>query len=199
MFGLHRNKAVPTKAYSGTQSYIHVERLLRSSRRIDIITPYIGIQYAKMLYSLAASGKSIRIIVAKGQDSNSNAISYLLPKARSNIKYPLASAASFFAFVLLYLVGLPYEAFVLLLSFLLLTLLALMGPRRNLNISVKYAPGFVHEKIYIGDSEAIIGSANLTYSGMHKNTEYLEVIRDNDRIAALEKHFNKLWDSSNNI
>ena len=199
MFGFRKNRAAPPKAYSGNEGYKHVERLFRSSRSIDIITPYIGIQYAKMLYSLAGSGKRIRIIITKGQDSNSAAISYLRPKVRSNIRYSLASAVSFIAFVLLYLVSLQYEAIMLLLLFLLFTFLALRRAPSNRSISVKYAPGFVHEKIYIGDSEAITGSANLTYSGMHKNTEYLEVIRDSDRIDALEKHFSTLWNGSSNI
>ncbi|MEM3019972.1 MAG: phospholipase D-like domain-containing protein [Candidatus Micrarchaeaceae archaeon] len=199
MFGFRNNGAVPPKVYSGNEGYKHVERLFHSSRSIDIITPYIGIQYAKMLYGLAGSGKRIRIIIAKGQDSNSAAISYLGPKVHSNIQYSLASAVSFIAFVLLYLMGLPYEAFILLLLFLLFTFLALRRAPQNRNIYVRYAPGFVHEKIYIGDNEAITGSANLTYSGMHKNTEYLEVIRDSDRIEALEKHFNTLWNGSSNI
>ena len=38
-----------------------------------------------------------------------------------------------------------------------------------------------------------MGSANLTYSGMHKNIEHIEVIKEGDRIAELEKHFRQLW------
>ncbi len=199
MFGFRKNRAASPRAYSGNEGYKHVERLFRSSRSIDIITPYIGIQYAKMLYGLAGSGKRIRLIISKGQDSNSVAIGYLGPRVRSNMGYSLASAASFMAFVLLYIVNMPYEASILLLLFLLFTFLALRRAPRNRNIYVRYAPGFVHEKIYIGDSEAITGSANLTYSGMHKNTEYLEVIRDSNRIDALERHFNTLWNGSSNI
>ncbi len=62
------------------------------------------------------------------------------------------------------------------------------------NLKVKVAKGkFVHEKVYIGNDIAIVGSANLTYNGMHKNVEHIDVIKDDARIRQLREHFESLW------
>ncbi len=185
-------------SYSGTESYRYVESLFRASKGIDIITPYMGVGYAKLLASHAKQGKRIRIILAKGQASNSAAIQYLRPGVHARRISIALSAISFFAFLLAYMYGMPYTSVLFLFAFLGFTVLALAGKNRSLPIEVRYAPGFVHEKIYIGDKEAIAGSANLTYSGMHKNTEYIEIIKDAGKISGLEKHFNMLWHGSSN-
>jgi len=65
------------------------------------------------------------------------------------------------------------------------------------NIEVRVSGGpFVHEKIYIGSDTAITGSANLTYSGMHRNIEHIEITHDPERIAELGRHFNGLWNEA---
>ncbi|EQD48311.1 hypothetical protein B2A_08021 [mine drainage metagenome] len=200
MLGFNRNIGSPSKSYSGSESYKYVERLLRSSRSIDIVTPYIGAYYAKALVRHAASGKRIRVIIANGQAVNSEATSYVKSAVSGSRRYTHISVLSFLAFILSYLYGLQYLSLIFLLVFLFFLASALKRiPKKKLDIAVRYAQGFVHEKMYIGDSEAITGSANLTYSGMHKNIEHLEITMDAGKISDLEKHFNALWGNSSNI
>jgi phosphatidylserine/phosphatidylglycerophosphate/cardiolipin synthase-like enzyme len=52
---------------------------------------------------------------------------------------------------------------------------------------------FVHEKLYISNGTAVTGSANLTYSGMHKNIEHVELTRDVKEVSELTRHFEELW------
>ncbi|MDE1811173.1 MAG: hypothetical protein KGH66_03965, partial [Candidatus Micrarchaeota archaeon] len=52
---------------------------------------------------------------------------------------------------------------------------------------------FVHEKLYIGESTAITGSANLTFNGMHKNIEHIETTADPRKVQELTRHFDELW------
>ena len=60
-------------------------------------------------------------------------------------------------------------------------------------VELRKPKGFVHAKFYIGDNEAIQGSANLTYNGMHKNLENISIIRNERDIEKLRKEFYKIW------
>ncbi|MGC8671522.1 MAG: phospholipase D-like domain-containing protein, partial [Candidatus Micrarchaeia archaeon] len=60
-------------------------------------------------------------------------------------------------------------------------------------IAVKVPKEFVHAKLYIGEAEALEGSANLTFSGMHKNIEQLRLVKSEEEIKALKAEFDKLW------
>ena len=75
-------------------------------------------------------------------------------------------------------------------------MLLLQRRRRKIakNITVKTTgEDFVHEKLYISDTVAIVGSANLTYAGMHKNVEHIQMVDDKNEITELKEHFNSLW------
>jgi len=53
---------------------------------------------------------------------------------------------------------------------------------------------FVHSKIYIvDDSFAITGSANLTFSGMNKNVETINLHENYEEVQKIEREFMKLW------
>jgi phosphatidylserine/phosphatidylglycerophosphate/cardiolipin synthase-like enzyme len=70
----------------------------------------------------------------------------------------------------------------------------MLRSRRSTAIQLKVIRDkFVHEKLYISNGTAVIGSANLTYSGMHKNIEHVEVIRNGKEVDALKRHFEELW------
>ena len=63
-------------------------------------------------------------------------------------------------------------------------------------VSVKVPRNFVHAKMYISGQMAMIGSANLTYSGMHRNIEHMSVIRSSREIGRLASQFWELWGNS---
>ena len=68
--------------------------------------------------------------------------------------------------------------------------------RDDRSIELRVPKGFVHAKMYIGEKTAIVGSANLTYAGMHQNVEHIDVIRDRGQIADLKKQFFSMWNSA---
>jgi hypothetical protein len=53
---------------------------------------------------------------------------------------------------------------------------------------------FVHSKIYIVDREyAVSGSANLTYNGLNRNIERLDIAENNEELEGLERDFMEMW------
>ncbi len=53
---------------------------------------------------------------------------------------------------------------------------------------------FIHSKIYIADkSQAISGSANLTFSGLNKNVESLSIAETKEEVQQIETDFMRIW------
>ncbi len=159
-----------------------------------VISPYIGKYYAKMLAD-QASKKHVSVITSNS-DINRDAVS-LIRKNRPGSGFVKAAIyfiileAIFFFLKLYYL-----EVFVIPVIAVLLVLAVAARSSRKGRVALKIPDGqFVHEKVYITDDMAIVGSANLTYSGTHKNIEHVEVISDKSKIYELERHFNGLWRS----
>jgi phosphatidylserine/phosphatidylglycerophosphate/cardiolipin synthase-like enzyme len=176
-------------SYSGKDSYRHVERILKAERNLMIVSPYIDVHYARYLLR-HSRGKRIRIISSSMQPA-----AYRKLKGRDvgpAVTFTVMAAAFDLAFFLL---GMPVVAFALVSSAIAAVFLAL-SLRGNRSISLKVPRDFVHAKMYIGDSAAAEGSANLTYAGMHKNVEHMDVTYDRKRIADLKRQFQALWDSA---
>jgi phosphatidylserine/phosphatidylglycerophosphate/cardiolipin synthase-like enzyme len=66
------------------------------------------------------------------------------------------------------------------------------GMNARLHLKV-VSSDFIHEKLYISDTIAITGSANLTYSGMHRNIESINITKNLEEVERLKKHFDRLW------
>jgi phosphatidylserine/phosphatidylglycerophosphate/cardiolipin synthase-like enzyme len=176
-------------SYSGKDSYRHVERILRGERNLLIVSPYIDLHYARYLVR-HSRGKRIRIISSSMQPG-----AYRKLKGRD-----LGPAITFtvmaVAFdMMLLLLRMQFLAFALVTAALAAMFFALSLRGRN-NIYVKVPREFVHAKMYIGDNAAAEGSANLTYAGMHRNVEHIDLIYDRKRIADLKRQFQALWDSA---
>jgi phosphatidylserine/phosphatidylglycerophosphate/cardiolipin synthase-like enzyme len=107
------------------------------------------------------------------------------------------NAVLYFAILDLIVAYLRFFYITVIVTLLLLLALSFTVRRRRRirkNIMLKTTgEDFVHEKLYISDSMAIIGSANLTYNGTHKNIEHIEIIRDRGEIDELKRHFNSMW------
>ena len=191
MFGLPKNQE--STGYSGSESYKFVERLMRNGgNTLKIVTPFISPYYAKMLLGIARK-KRIYLIVAGGADKGNGEAIRMLSGGRRGINGKLAlysvGVGAVFAYLSYY-----WVTALAALSFVAIMYLGLSS-RKVKNLSLKVSRGrFIHEKLYITDSEAITGSANLTYAGMHKNIEHIDVIRDQRKIDELSRHFDQLWD-----
>ncbi len=184
------DKNKPSEHHSGTNSYFQVEKLITSSREVLIVSPYIDVHYAKFLLSNSRH-KRIKVI-SSSIDKDAERI---LHHKRHGITFILITlivallAWAYNAVGELTLLTGAAALFVVVASGVLM-----LGPGNG--VPVRKPKGFVHTKLYIGDTHAIEGSANLTYKGMHENTEHISVIHDEETLAKLRDEFYKLWDGA---
>ncbi len=187
------------KSLSGSQSYKPVEHMIFSrGRELRIISPYISPYYMKMLLRISRR-KSVYIITSPSTyDSLSGQFGI---KAHRLGPKPLHGGililiSIFLALLSQYLLSLiALDFFGIWVIAYIISLFLSKKSRKNLHMK-KTSGEFVHEKIYISDDEAIVGSANLTFSGMHKNIEHIELIKDPAEIKHLKSHFMGIWASA---
>ena len=188
------------ESYSGESSYKYVDALITNSDiELMIISPYISDYYTKLLIKQARV-KLIRVITSE------NSLSYKDSLLKDFVMKSMSGYIKGLAFFLILdLISIylkfTYTTIILTVIFLALMLALVLIYKKYKktysNIKVKVAKGkFVHEKLYIGTNMAITGSANLTYNGMHKNVEHIDVIRDQNRIKEFKAHFESLWSKS---
>ena len=181
--------------YSGSASYREVEKLLYGrGRGLSIVSPYLSRYYIRKLAAIARR-KRVRLITTSRTAREEHELRKYLSRGSHSIW--LKAFAALFLFIALSLLA-GSELIALMAAQVLAVdsmLLVVNAARRKHNIEVRFVKGvFVHEKIYISERQAITGSANLTWSGMHKNIEHLEMTSEPDRIRALSAHFQELWE-----
>ncbi|HUY70047.1 MAG TPA: phospholipase D-like domain-containing protein [Candidatus Baltobacteraceae bacterium] len=183
--------------YSGDSSYRFVDKLIMAdSRKLLVVSPYIGNSYAKLLIS-EARRKKVYVVTSQSSLEYENSVLKGIPEIGAMKRYlkPMAYFSVITAFAVYFnLSYFVYPLIAIVLVFVALTYLTYRKTRSNFLLKVSREK-FVHEKLYINDREAIVGSANLTFSGMHKNVEHIQMIRDMKKRDALEDHFKKLWSS----
>ncbi|MDE1851703.1 MAG: hypothetical protein KGH69_03385 [Candidatus Micrarchaeota archaeon] len=174
--------------YSGRSCYRHVDRLIRRGRRVLIVSPYVDDYYAKFLLA-NSQGKEIYLLSSSVERSVRRRLEGRLPAAK------MAAGAAVIAAVEYMLFAIGAQLIYLFLYPLLMAvaLYIVVLPRR---IKLKVPKSFVHAKLYISEDEAVRGSANLTYRGMHSNIEHIEVVRDRKEIGSMANEFWRLWNSS---
>jgi len=188
------------QSYSGHNSYRYVEPVLKEkSDELMVISPYIGDDYARMLVDLGKS-KRVRVITSeysagvKGyakRYSKESLFEHLKPII---LMFILIGAAIYLRF---------YEVLAVLIVILLILLsLTYVKYKRtrhsNFEVRLPYER-FVHEKMYISRRSAAVGSANLTFSGMHSNLENVQLTTDREKIDEFRDHFDKLWEQSSRM
>ncbi|MCL5680311.1 MAG: phospholipase D-like domain-containing protein [Candidatus Marsarchaeota archaeon] len=182
------------RAISTESSYKAVDKLLFSKgRNLYIISPFVSEYYLKMLKRLS-SRKNVYLITS--ESSYSKAVEYAGSRLAGTPK--ISHAAIVAATVALTALAKQYMIALLAIDMLgiwaAFFTVAMLSPKRKSRMHVKIVRGnFVHEKVYIGENRAITGSANLTYSGMHKNTERIEIIDDKKEVKELRRHFEDMW------
>lgn len=173
--------------YAGHECYKFTEKLIRNGKEILIVSPYIDAYYAKFLNE-NSSGRRIKVISSS-----------LDPEAKKILKRkkPLGMLLAVLVIIfsisyLAYSFKFYYPSFLALSAFLVLLSLVFFSTKKY-NIELKTPSEFVHAKMYINESEAIHGSANLTFNGMHRNIEHIEIVRAKNKIANLKHEFFRLW------
>jgi phosphatidylserine/phosphatidylglycerophosphate/cardiolipin synthase-like enzyme len=180
--------------YSGDSSYKYVEKLIKGQgKELMIISPYLSGYYTKMLAS-ASQRKNVRVITSGSSAGYRDSIidNYVVRSIRGYIKAIIFLAVLEVISIFLNFI---YTDIILALMIAIIALAAYVrynATSKNMKIKV-IRDRFVHEKLYIGDDMAISGSANLTYNGMHKNIEHIEVTTEQYKISELRSHFESMW------
>ncbi|MEM4099449.1 MAG: phospholipase D-like domain-containing protein [Candidatus Micrarchaeaceae archaeon] len=170
-------------SYSGSESYRYLKHVLNGKGPLLVVSPYIDVYYASALKRISASRK-VYVIASSIDD-----------KARKYLIHRRISW-NFLALALIFLVASIVLGLLSLLVSIAFFEVFLMRYKTPSNIFIKVPASFVHAKIYISDEAALYGSANLTYAGMHKNIEHIELTRNKDEIESLSRQFWKLWRSA---
>jgi len=175
--------------YSGKESYKYVDKLLSNNERsLRIVSPFISKYYAKRINQIAKK-KSIYIITSKATAKNEKELKRLFSSSSVSLSalLYLAVLSSIIAVLGLYTF---FTVTILLFGIVLWKYTRGMNTRLHLKV---VSSDFIHEKLYISDTIAITGSANLTYSGMHRNIESINITKNLEEVEILKKHFDRLW------
>ncbi len=162
--------------------------MLKGEKNLLIISPYIDDYYAAFL-ARHSHGRKRYIISSSIRGSASKRL------RRSDIGNPLV--ATFLAVSVNWLLFLlnEFNPALAIVSICFGFVLIAYSLARRSSIYLKVPKDFVHAKLYVGDSVAVEGSANLTYAGMHKNLESVRLITDRREVEALKRRFWTLWNS----
>ncbi len=170
--------------YYGSDTYKHIDELIERGREVLIVSPYVDRYYAEKLLGYSKGRKLY--LISSSMDSEALG---LLQGTSSIWAVAYLSLSSVLLALLLY-IRVPDALLTISLIPIIVGMVKNMGRNR---VMLKVPKQFVHAKMYISDSAAITGSANLTYKGTHKNLEQINITRSRNDIEKLKKQFWELW------
>ncbi len=201
--------------------------LAKAKKRVWVVSPWISEKYARALNKLA--DRKIKVRVVTSDDIGNSAHRTALEELIGEIEVTETEEQEYRHDWLLALGGLTAFVGLMIVSFditLALSLMSLGGlgvffyfvltgkrtveyttyepdPKVELHI-FNWGGGEeqLHSKIYIIDNVAVVGSANLTESGLFRNIEFVAVIRDPDMVKEIEEVFKEIvehpvWEKRN--
>lgn len=174
--------------YYGSDAYKYMDDLIAKKGEILIVSPYLDKYYAEMIlkksrgskfYVISSSIEARALETLSGKSGQLWIMGYL--------------TLSVITVLLILFLGLKWPY--LLISTVPLIIGAVKRRGRGSNVALKVPRQFVHAKMYISAGMAITGSANLTYSGTHKNAEHINIIYNSQDISQLSDQFWGIWNS----
>jgi len=169
------------RTYSGKDVGKYIEPALeKAKKRIIVISPWISKKYLELLVQKAKEGAKV-VIVTSTKNRDLKRIESICG-SRSNIANSLVLLSLALALLLYSELQWVLEPVRSVLAFLPLVASLWYALRKSasrerfpLEIYVVDDSHFVHSKIYVFDDVVITGSANLTQSGLWKNTESIVI------------------------
>lgn len=180
-------KPTTKKSYSGRDSYKYVEKVLVHGKELLVVSPFIDTYYADFL-SRHSRGRKVYVLSSSIEEHARKAMQGGGLR-RTPIVLILIMVLLDYVFYALGDLTLPVIA----VSIVIIIISALLIKRgKGSSITLRIPRSFVHAKMYISDNEAAYGSANLTFAGMHKNIEHIDVI-EGDEVKRLRGQFWRMW------
>jgi hypothetical protein len=190
--------------YSGIVGMHVLPSLRAATRSLDIVSPYLSPEYAQLLLSKAKSGVVVRLVTSDSSGRRHQQALGILGQSTGGYSldkrfwrlFSLAVLSGIFGIVLRNQVGI-----LLLASSLILVVAAFaknirrkQGSIAQLFVKIVPSTQLVHVKLYIIDRQiAFTGSANLTYYGMNRNIEQIEMKTIPSEVQAEIGVFSNIW------
>ena len=155
------------RSHTGSGAGGVIESALFSAHNyVFVCSPWIGPSYIERLLNLLGKGVKLRIIT-----SDSNYKDKLGRNTRNLLKDAVKPEKNF--------LGRTKKDWT----------------RPSLDYKVINAD-FIHAKMYLADGRhAIVGSANLTHSGLWRNIEHVMIAENINEVNMIERDYQKLWQS----
>lgn len=149
----------------GAGNYIE-KQLFFANQYVCVCSPYISPSYAKRLLQLLNKGVKVRLITSDSENKDKDGNS-----TRDLLKDSVKQPRDFF--------GRQKKEWA--------------RPPLDYKIIKR---DFIHAKMYVADGEAaIVGSCNLTYSGLWNNIEHLVIAENMQEARMIENDYERLWES----
>ena len=190
--------------YSGIVGQHVLPSIRAATQSLDIVSPYLSPEYAQLILSKARQGVTVRLVTSDSNGHRHQQALRMIGGATDG--YIIGSR--FWRYVALAIVFgmsgvmLHNYAGLVLLAFSLTAVLAGVAktlrkrPASTLQLFVKIVPAtqLVHVKLYIVDQQVVFaGSANLTYSGMNRNIERIEMKTVPSEVQTEIGVFSSIW------
>lgn len=169
-----------------------LEKELNSAQnRVWVVSPWLSEKYALLLARKGAAGLDVRLITTN-DNTNHGHIRALQALSTKRTGYLVSLSLIGFGLGVLFrgAIGLLF----VLGSVILLSIHLFSKPAKaKVQLTIKDRNiDFVHSKIYVIDSKAMISSANLTYSGLKKNYETLVIFEKESVVESIAETYEEL-------
>jgi len=179
--------------------------LQSAKRKLFVCSPFISPEYARLLVSRARGGVAVYVLTSQAPENKIHQESLSILAGRSINQS--ASRRSFLLaglgllFLLLSLLNSSWVLVYVGAMFLALWFVYSRLPVRHApqGLQLKISSSFIHAKIYAADDRvAVTGSPNLTFSGLNKNVEHVDVFEGREAVPVIES-FRRLWNSASSF
>lgn len=194
------------RTYDGQNAGSVLLPLIHSARRqLFVCSPFISPQYARLLVQKVRSGVDVYVLTSLASENKTHqeALAVLTghsPPMLHRCFILLAFGFLFLLFSILHSSWIFMYLGAMFLAFGLVYGLRRLHDRRHRSgLQLRISRAFVHAKIYgADDAIAATGSANLTFGGLNRNLEHLEIFEGSEASPVIDS-FYELWNRSSDF
>ncbi len=188
------------RMYDGQNAGSVLLPLIHSARRqLFVCSPFIGPGYARLLVQKARSGVDVYVLTSLASENKTHqaALAVLTSRSQPMLHRSFILIGFGFLFLLFSLLHSSWIFMYLSAMFLAIGLVyglrKLHAPRHRSGLQLRISRAFIHAKIYgADDAIAATGSANLTFSGLNRNVEHVEIFEGSEASPVIDS-FYELW------
>jgi len=194
------------RTYDGQNAGSLLLPLIHSARRqLFVCSRFIGPEYARLLVQKARSGVDVYVLTSLASDNkrHQEALAVLTGRPPPTLGRTVIFITFGFLLLLFNLFRSSWISVYLGAMFMGIGLVygfrKLQAPRDHSRLQLRISRPLIHAKIYSADGViAGTGSANLTFSGLNRNVEHIDVFEGPEASRVINS-FYKLWNRALSI